>query len=78
MSLDFLRFRRHFDLSSKTGEVHPTAAPPRSRDARVESGDDSPDPHRVLYREPADETGARCLVARVIDPRDLHRTIDKL
>ncbi|HEY7951447.1 MAG TPA: type II toxin-antitoxin system RelE/ParE family toxin [Solirubrobacteraceae bacterium] len=34
--------------------------------------------HRVLYRELADETGARYLVARVIDRRDLHRAIDKL
>jgi mRNA-degrading endonuclease RelE of RelBE toxin-antitoxin system len=34
--------------------------------------------HRVLYRELADETDARYLVARVIDRRDLHRAIDKL
>jgi mRNA-degrading endonuclease RelE of RelBE toxin-antitoxin system len=34
--------------------------------------------HRVLYRELADEAGARYLVARVIDRRDLHRAIDKL
>jgi mRNA interferase RelE/StbE len=33
--------------------------------------------HRVLYRELADDD-ARYLVARVIDRRDLHRTIDKL
>jgi mRNA-degrading endonuclease RelE of RelBE toxin-antitoxin system len=34
--------------------------------------------HRVLYRTLADEADARYLVARVIDRRDLHRTIDKL
>jgi hypothetical protein len=34
--------------------------------------------HRVLYRELADEADACYLVARVIDRRDLHRTIDKL
>jgi len=34
--------------------------------------------HRVLYRELADETDSRYLVARVIDRRDLHRAIDKL
>lgn len=34
--------------------------------------------HRVLYRELADEAGARYLVARVIDRRNLHRAIDKL
>jgi mRNA-degrading endonuclease RelE of RelBE toxin-antitoxin system len=34
--------------------------------------------HRVLYRELADEADARYLVARVIDRRDLHRTIDRL
>jgi mRNA-degrading endonuclease RelE of RelBE toxin-antitoxin system len=34
--------------------------------------------HRVLYRELTDEPGARYLVARVIDRRDLHRAIDKL
>ncbi len=34
--------------------------------------------HRVLYRELAEETDARYLVARVIDRRDLHRAIDKL
>ncbi len=34
--------------------------------------------HRVLYREFADESDARYLVARVIDRRDLHRAIDKL
>ncbi|MFI5009596.1 MAG: type II toxin-antitoxin system RelE/ParE family toxin [Solirubrobacterales bacterium] len=33
--------------------------------------------HRVLYRE-LTEGNARYLVARVIDRRDLHRTIDKL
>jgi hypothetical protein len=32
----------------------------------------------VLYRELADETDSRYLVARVIDRRDLHRAIDKL
>jgi mRNA-degrading endonuclease RelE of RelBE toxin-antitoxin system len=34
--------------------------------------------HRVLFRELNAETGARYLVARVIDRRDLHRAIDKL
>jgi mRNA-degrading endonuclease RelE of RelBE toxin-antitoxin system len=34
--------------------------------------------HRVLYRELTDDADARYLVARVIDRRDLHRTIDKL
>lgn len=34
--------------------------------------------HRVLYRELADESDARYLVARVIDRRDLHRAIDRL
>jgi mRNA-degrading endonuclease RelE of RelBE toxin-antitoxin system len=34
--------------------------------------------HRVLYRELAEETDSRYLVARVIDRRDLHRAIDKL
>jgi mRNA interferase RelE/StbE len=34
--------------------------------------------HRVLYHELGDETDSRYLVARVIDRRDLHRTIDRL
>jgi mRNA-degrading endonuclease RelE of RelBE toxin-antitoxin system len=34
--------------------------------------------HRVLYRELAEETASRFLVARVIDRRDLHRAIDQL
>jgi mRNA interferase RelE/StbE len=34
--------------------------------------------HRVLYRELAEDTDARYLVARVIDRRDLHRAIDRL
>jgi mRNA-degrading endonuclease RelE of RelBE toxin-antitoxin system len=33
---------------------------------------------RVLYRELVDDADAHYLVARVIDRRDLHRTIDKL
>jgi mRNA interferase RelE/StbE len=34
--------------------------------------------HRVLYRESTDQASSRYLVARIIDRRDLHRTIDKL
>jgi mRNA-degrading endonuclease RelE of RelBE toxin-antitoxin system len=34
--------------------------------------------HRVLYRELAADADSRYLVARVINRRDLHRTIDKL
>jgi mRNA-degrading endonuclease RelE of RelBE toxin-antitoxin system len=34
--------------------------------------------HRVIARELADERDSRYLIARVIDRRDLHRTIDKL
>ena len=34
--------------------------------------------YRVIYRELTAEDDSRYLVARVIDRRDLHRTIDKL
>jgi mRNA interferase RelE/StbE len=34
--------------------------------------------YRVLYRELAEETSSRFLVARIIDRRDLYRAIDKL
>lgn len=52
-------------------DIKPVAGHPPWRRLRVGE-------HRVLYRELDAETDARCLVARVIDRRDLHRAIDKL